>query len=99
MTGASARRWTSRPPTPRDVRSYVSPTSASCEHRRIPPMTTNPAERLGDLLDLEQIEGNIFRGRSPQESLQRVFGGAVGGQAPGRAGRTPGGGRPGGYLL
>ena len=40
-------------------------------------MTTNPAERLVDLLDLEQIEVNIFRGRSPQESLQRVFGGVL----------------------
>ena len=27
---------------------------------------TNPAERLVDLLDLEQIEVNIFRGRSPR---------------------------------
>ena len=32
-------------------------------------------DRLVDLLNLEQIELNIFRGRSPQESLQRVFGG------------------------
>ncbi|MFJ5723828.1 hypothetical protein [Streptomyces sp. NPDC093149] len=52
---------------------------------------TNPAERLVDLLDLERIEVNKFRGRSPQESLQRVFGGQVAGQAPrGRpAGRRP----------
>ncbi|MEU1196356.1 acyl-CoA thioesterase II [Streptomyces sp. NPDC005813] len=49
---------------------------------------TNPAERLVDLLDLEQIEVNIFRGRSPQESLQRVFGGQVAGQALVAAGRT-----------
>ncbi len=27
---------------------------------------TNPAESLVDLLDLEQIEVNIFRGRSPE---------------------------------
>lgn len=43
---------------------------------------TNPAERLVDLLDLEQIEVNIFRGRSPQESLQRVFGGQVADVSP-----------------
>ncbi len=57
-------------------------------------MTDNPAERLVDLLDLEQIEVNIFRGRSPQESLQRVFGGQVAGQALVAAGRTTEGGRP-----
>ena len=45
---------------------------------------TNPAESLVDLLDLEQIEVNIFRGRSPQESLQRVFGGQVAGPGAGR---------------
>jgi acyl-CoA thioesterase II len=55
---------------------------------------TNPAERLVDLLDLEQIEVNIFRGRSPQESLQRVFGGQVAGQALVAAGRTTDGDRP-----
>ena len=34
-------------------------------------------EGLLDLLDLEQIEVNIFRGRSPDETAQRVFGGQV----------------------
>src|SRR3977135_1468135 len=38
-------------------------------------------DRLIDLLDLEQIEVNIFRGRSPEERVQRVFGGPVAGQA------------------
>ena len=55
---------------------------------------TNPAERLVDLLDLEQIEVNIFRGRSPQESLQRVFGGQVAGQALVAASRTTESDRP-----
>ena len=55
---------------------------------------TNPAERLVDLLDLEQIEVNIFRGLSPDESLQRVFGGQVAGQALVAAGRTTDGARP-----
>jgi len=48
-------------------------------------------DRLLELLDLEQIEVNIFRGVSPKERVQRVFGG------PGRrsgAGR----GRPHGCL-
>src|SRR5881398_2251092 len=45
-------------------------------------------DRLIDLLDLEQIEVNIFRGRSPEERQQRVFGGQVAGQALVAAGRT-----------
>ena len=43
---------------------------------------------LVELLDLERIEENIFRGVSPQVSLQRVFGGQVAGQALVAAGRT-----------
>ena len=38
-------------------------------------------DRLVDLLNLEQIELNIFRGRSPSDRRQRVFGGQVAGQA------------------
>ena len=48
----------------------------------------NALDRLIDLLDLEQIEVNIFRGRSPEERVQRVFGGQVAGQALVAAGRT-----------
>jgi acyl-CoA thioesterase-2 len=47
-----------------------------------------PLDSLVDLLDLEQIEVDIFRGKQPQESLQRVFGGQVAGQAMVAAGRT-----------
>jgi acyl-CoA thioesterase II len=43
---------------------------------------------LLDLLDLEQIENDIFRGRSPDDNQQRVFGGQVAGQALVAAGRT-----------
>jgi acyl-CoA thioesterase-2 len=51
--------------------------------------TSNPAlAGLLDLLDLEEIELNLFRGRSPQEQSQRVFGGQVVGQALAAAGRT-----------
>jgi acyl-CoA thioesterase-2 len=45
-------------------------------------------EALVDLLDLEAIEVNIFRGRSPDENRQRVFGGQVAGQALVAAART-----------
>jgi acyl-CoA thioesterase-2 len=45
-------------------------------------------DRLVELLDLEPIEVNIFRGRSPDEKRQRVFGGQVAGQALVAAGRT-----------
>src|SRR6185312_7874113 len=41
-----------------------------------------------DLLDLEQIEENIFRGLSPKARTQRVFGGQVLGQALAAAIRT-----------
>ena len=51
-------------------------------------------DRLIDLLDLEQIEVNIFRGRSPEERVQRVFGGQVAGQALVAAGRTVPADRP-----
>lgn len=45
-------------------------------------------EQLIRLLDLEELEVNIFRGRSPKEDRQRVFGGQVAGQALVAAGRT-----------
>src|ERR1700759_1217915 len=51
-------------------------------------------DRLIDLLDLEQIEVNIFRGRSPEERVQRVFGGQGAGQALVAAGRTAPSDRP-----
>jgi acyl-CoA thioesterase-2 len=48
-----------------------------------------------ELLDLEQIELDIFRGRSPEgERRQRVFGGQVAGQALVAAGRTVAEDRP-----
>src|SRR6266581_6708485 len=43
---------------------------------------------LIDLLELEQLEVNLFRGLSPDEDRQRVFGGQVAGQALVAAGRT-----------
>ncbi len=49
---------------------------------------TTALRSLIELLDLEEIELNLFRGRSPQERSQRVFGGQVVGQALVAAGRT-----------
>ncbi len=49
---------------------------------------------LVDLLDLESIEVNIFRGVSPDEDRQRVFGGQVAAQSLMAAGRTVESGRP-----
>jgi acyl-CoA thioesterase-2 len=45
-------------------------------------------EFLVNLLDLEPIEVNIFRGTQPNEDRQRVFGGQVAAQALIAAGRT-----------
>ena len=42
---------------------------------------TDAVEDLISLLDLEQIELNLYRGHSPETSWQRVFGGQVIGQA------------------
>lgn len=45
-------------------------------------------QSLLDILDLEPLEHNLFRGRSPQDGWQRVFGGQVIGQALVAASRT-----------
>jgi acyl-CoA thioesterase-2 len=50
-------------------------------------VTTALDDLLG-ILDLEQLEVNLFRGRSPAEWRQRVFGGQVAGQALVAAART-----------
>jgi acyl-CoA thioesterase-2 len=49
---------------------------------------TGVLEELLDLLDLEEIERNHYRGRSPDDSWQRVYGGQVLGQALVAASRT-----------
>ena len=43
---------------------------------------------LVSLLDLEQLEVNLFRGQSPQQNWQRIYGGHVIGQALMAAART-----------
>jgi acyl-CoA thioesterase-2 len=49
---------------------------------------SDAVEDLIQILDLEKIEENLFRGHSPDESWQRVFGGQVIGQALVAAYRT-----------
>jgi acyl-CoA thioesterase-2 len=51
------------------------------------PMST-AVQTMLDVLNLEQLEVNLFRGRSPQDRWQRVFGGQVIGQALVAAART-----------
>ena len=48
----------------------------------------SPLQAVLDILDLEPLEVNLFRGRSPQVGWQRVFGGQVIGQALVAACRT-----------
>ena len=48
---------------------------------------------LIELLDLERIEVNLFRGKHPEEERQRTFGGQVAAQALMAAGRTIDAGR------
>lgn len=57
------------------------------------PMQTD-VDDLVALLDLESIEVNIFRGVSPDENRQRIFGGQVAGQALVAAARTVDSDRP-----
>jgi acyl-CoA thioesterase II len=52
------------------------------------PDKKSPIAEVLDLLDLEKIEENIFRGQSPEDRMQRVFGGQVLGQALVAASRT-----------
>jgi acyl-CoA thioesterase II len=54
---------------------------------------TAALDELVDLLDLEPLEINLYRGFSPDEQRLRVFGGQVAAQALIAAGRTVGDGR------
>jgi acyl-CoA thioesterase-2 len=55
---------------------------------------TSAVQDLLNILDLEPLEVNLFRGRSPQVGWQRVFGGQVIGQALVAAVRTVDASRP-----
>jgi acyl-CoA thioesterase-2 len=63
-----------------------APAAWLCQHGRV----QDALDELVKLLDLEPIEVNLFRGRSPDENRQRVFGGQVAGQALVAAARTVG---------
>ena len=54
----------------------------------------SPLDDLLDLLELEALEENLFRGVSPDEDRQRIFGGQVAAQALVAAGRTVSDDRP-----
>lgn len=55
---------------------------------------SSAVENLLTILDLEPLEVNLFRGRSPQDGWQRVYGGQVIGQALVAAVRTVEASRP-----
>jgi len=55
---------------------------------------SSAVQDLLNILDLEPLEVNLFRGRSPQVGWQRVFGGQVIGQALVAAVRTVDPSRP-----
>ncbi|MFZ1104689.1 MAG: acyl-CoA thioesterase II [Hyphomicrobiaceae bacterium] len=65
----------------------MSPTESSPPSPS-PSPASGAIDSLLSILDLERLEDNLFRGRSPQQSWQRVFGGQVLGQALVAAVRT-----------
>ena len=79
-------------PTPEAEPAEPSSSGASRPRTRFSTTErTSRQDALDDLialLDLESLEVNLFRGRSPEEHRQRVFGGQVAGQALIAAGRT-----------
>lgn len=54
----------------------------------VPAVPQDAVDALVKVLDLEPIEVNIFRGSSPDDDRQRIFGGQVAGQALVAAART-----------
>jgi len=67
-----------------DRQNKIIRDSTRCKNGRV----ASALDDLIKLLDLEVIEVNIFRGVSPDENRQRVFGGQVAGQALIAASRT-----------
>src|SRR5215475_8277217 len=77
-------------PRPPPVASIALSSAAAAEDDGAPrhPCMPSAVQDLLAILDLEQLEVNLFRGRSPQVGWQRVFGGQVIGQALVAACRT-----------
>jgi acyl-CoA thioesterase-2 len=71
-----------------DLAERQSQTLMPPGHCGIMRLVPQSLDDLVTLLDLERIEENLFRGRQPDTSLQRVFGGQVAGQALVAAVRT-----------
>src|SRR5262245_991493 len=94
MTSSAPADWTPCVKRRSVCREYSYPRLIS--HRLSPPrhratqaaMMSRALENVIRLLDLEELEVNIFRGLSPKEDRQRVFGGQVAGQALVAARRT-----------
>ncbi len=81
-----------RHPSPCNTRGlgpaiYAAGSDAPADELSSAPMQKALDDLVG-LLDLETLEVNVFRGQSPQDGSQRVFGGQVMGQAMVAAGRT-----------
>src|SRR5262249_54934000 len=82
-------RRRAHPPGSCSGRSCSGPWPQSCAIQTIPDHGQETPEQtrmsavddLLNILDIEPLEVNLFRGRSPQTSWQRVFGGQVIGQA------------------
>src|SRR5437764_625152 len=64
------------------------PTPQAKRRRNRSPRMSSAINDVLDILNLERLEVNLFRGRSPQAGWQRVFGGQVNGQALVAACRT-----------
>ncbi len=62
------------------------------DNRQTGAVNQQAVDQLVGILDLEPLEVNLFRGESPDENRQRVFGGQVAGQALVAAARTVGNG-------
>ena len=77
-----------------DPEGPTPPSASRRSAQQVPPCHQEPAREAGargsllSILDLEPLEENLFRGRSPQQGWQRVFGGQVLGQALVAAVRT-----------
>jgi acyl-CoA thioesterase-2 len=72
----------------------VTGTSAWTDRPAPGPAHAALLELTGEILDLEHLGVDLFRGRSPRHATLRVFGGQVAGQALVAAGRTVVGNRP-----
>ena len=74
--------------------SRHSAASLAAVRNESPRLMTTAVDDLLNILDLEPLDVNLFRGRSPQVGWQRVFGGQVIGQALVAAVRTVDASRP-----